>query len=336
MNFLRSHPFGRIQKSPGAARIPVTILTGFLGAGKSTLLKRFLASPVGMGTAVIVNEFGEIGIDDTILRTATDNIRLIEGGCLCCASSSDLARALRELFAERAKGTIPPFCQVVLETSGMVDPSPILMTLANDRALADVYALTDIVTVVDAVSAPSSCRELPEWGKQVALADQIVLSKTDLATDRDQRALMETLSAINPSANIVISREDAHLVLGARIRSVIGTSPFRSVEVSNADQLHNYTSFSVRREKPVPWMRFRRFVDVIAECRGDDFLRMKGLVNVEGRVGPVIVHQVQHLTHAPEELERWPSADRSTRLIFITKNIDGPTVEALFASILDL
>ena len=173
--------FGRRQKRPRGARLPVVAVTGFLGSGKTTLIRALLDKPEGAGTAVVVNEYGEIGIDHALLRSSSDATVLLGNGCLCCNVRSDLQETLRALFADRARGAVPSFVRVIIETSGLADPGPILQTFATDRALGREFHLQALVCVVDAVAGETNFERMPEARKQVALADRIVVTKSDLA-----------------------------------------------------------------------------------------------------------------------------------------------------------
>ena len=186
-------PFGRRLKRARGAKIPVTVVTGFLGAGKTTLLRRFLASPAGEGTAVIINEFGSVGIDDALVRASSDDVTLLGNGCLCCNMRSDLQNALRNLVAERAQGTLPQFKRIVIETSGLADPGPILQTFATDRALGGEFHVEVVVAVVDAAGGLDTLAWSVEARKQVILADRLVVSKTDLATSQAVKRLTARL-----------------------------------------------------------------------------------------------------------------------------------------------
>src|SRR5690349_22612312 len=187
--------FGRRQRRARGARIPVTVVTGFLGAGKTTLIRELLTRPEGANTAVVVNEFGEVGIDDALLRSSSDATVLLGNGCLCCAVRTDLQETLRTLFAERGRGAAPSFERVIIETSGLADPGPVLQTLASDRALGDVYHLQGLVAVVDAPGGAGNLDQAPEARQQVALADRIVLTKIDLAGNAAATALTGRLGA---------------------------------------------------------------------------------------------------------------------------------------------
>src|SRR6059036_1377121 len=174
-------PFGRRQRRARGARIPVTVVTGFLGSGKTTLIRELLRRPEGANTAIVINEYGEVGIDDALLRTSSDATVLLGNGCLCCTVRTDLQESLRALFADRSRGAVPSFERVVIETSGLADPGPVLQTFASDRALGQEFHLQALVTVVDAPGGAGNLAAMPEARQQVALADRIVLSKTDRA-----------------------------------------------------------------------------------------------------------------------------------------------------------
>src|SRR5665647_583513 len=197
--------FGRRLKRARGHRIPVTVVTGFLGAGKTTLLRAFLATPEGQGTAVVVNEFGATGIDDALVRSSADETVLLGNGCLCCIARSDLQQALRRMVVERERGEIPDFKRIVIETSGLADPSPILQTFATDRALGDVFHVEVVVTVVDAETGLGTLAWSSEARKQVILADRLVVTKTDIAGEGAVAALTAQLRALNANAEILVA-----------------------------------------------------------------------------------------------------------------------------------
>src|SRR5919108_1503153 len=194
--------FGRRLKRARGAKIPVSVLTGFLGAGKTTLLRRFLGKPEGEGTAVVINEFGSVGIDDALVRASSDDVTLLGNGCLCCNTRSDLQNALRNLVAERAHGTLPQFKRILIETSGLADPGPILQTFATDRALGTEFHVEVVVTMVDAVSGLDTLGWSAEARKQAILADRLVISKTDLAGAEAAQRLIDRLRTLNPRASV--------------------------------------------------------------------------------------------------------------------------------------
>jgi G3E family GTPase len=328
-----SGPFGRRLRSARGARIPVTVVSGFLGAGKTTLIKDFLGRPEGAGTAVIVNEFGAIGIDDTLLRSSKDAIALLGNGCLCCNTRSDLQIALRRLVAERERGAISHFGRIVIETSGLADPGPILATFMTDRALGGEFHVDVAVTVVGAVDGIATLDRYSEARRQVILADRLVLSKSDLADAAAVKHLTERLSALNPRADIVIATRGAVapdcLTMPAREMSF-------NVFAADADHSDGIASFVLREKDPIAWDAFARGIETLMALRGADLLRVKGLLNVRGARGPVVVHVVGHLAHPPIELQAWPDDDRTSRVVFITRRIAEPAVRDLFAAVQQL
>lgn len=322
-------PFGRRLKRERGARIPVTIVTGFLGAGKTTLLRRFLASPEGEGTAVIVNEFGAIGIDDALVRNSADETVLLGNGCVCCITRTDLQAALRRLIFDRERGSVPPFSRVVIETSGLADPGPILQTFSTDRALGGEFHIDVVLTVVDAVTGERTLNSATEARKQVILADRLVISKSDLAGPPIVERVTRRLQQLNPRAAIDIAvggALDPHRVIDP---AAGGRSGF----VAEAEHSDGIASFVIEQSEPIEWLTFSRAMETLIALRGADLLRVKGLLNVSGCRGPVVVQYVQHLAHPPVELESWPDQNRNSRVVFITRNIAECNVKALFAAI---
>src|SRR5579862_9639347 len=326
-------PFGRRLRRARGAKIPVTVVTGFLGSGKTTLIRELLATPEGADTAVVVNEFGEIGIDDALLRASSDATVLLGNGCLCCAVRSDLQESLRTLFADRAQGRVPSFQRVVIETSGLADPGPVLQTLASDRALGEEFHLQALVTVVDAPGGAGNLAQIPEARQQVALADRIVLTKTDLVDSATLKALTGRIAQLTaaPRATAVHGAIAPGFVLDESL-----DLPAR-VAAHQHDHAHAHShgidSFALFFDAPLPWPVFEQAMAVLTGLRGADLLRVKGLVAVAGCRGPVVVHAVQHVAHRPVELEAWPDADRRSRLVFITRNLPKEPVDALFAAV---
>ena len=322
-------PFGRRQKRERGHRIPVTVLTGFLGAGKTTLLKRFLETPEGLGTAVVVNEFGAAGIDDALLRASAEETVLLGNGCLCCVTRSDLQETLRRLAVERERGDVLAFQRVVIETSGLADPSPILQTFATDRALGERFHLDVLVTVVDAVTGRDTLSRAAEARKQTILADRLVISKSDVAGSGAADALAAELKALNPNAEIDVASNGA--LAPGKLTEPVTTR--RNAFVAEAEHSDGIGSFVLTETRPMPWPVFARAIDVLIALRAPDLLRVKGFLNVEDCRGPVVVQVVQHLTEPPVELESWPDDTRDSRVVFITRGITESQMRDLIAAV---
>ena len=322
-------PFGRRQKRERGARIPVTVVTGFLGAGKTTLIRAFLQSAEGAGTAVIVNEFGAVGIDDALVRDTAEQTVLLGNGCLCCIARSDLQLALRQLVFDRERGNVPPFARVLIETSGLADPAPILQTFSTDRALGGEFHIDVVLAVVDAVNGAATLEAAPEARKQVILADRLIVSKTDLAEGAAVDRLVRRLQALNPRATI--DRAVAGALDPTRVIEPAGGE--RSGFVAEAEHGDGVTSFVLEWHEPVVWQVFSRAMETLIALRGPDLLRVKGLLDVAGCRGPVVVQYVQHLAHPPVELQAWPDDNRTSRVVFITRAIHERAVRDLFAAV---
>jgi G3E family GTPase len=324
-------PFGRRQRRARGPRLPVIAVTGFLGSGKTTLIRALLARPEGANTAIVVNEFGEVGIDQALLRSSSDATVLLGNGCLCCNLRTDLQETLRTLFADRARGAVPSFERVIIETSGLADPGPVLQTFATDRALGREFHLQALVTVVDAVSGAANIDRMPEARKQVALADRIILTKSDLADTAALRRLRVQIAALS-AAPLAIAENGA-------IEPVFlldePPAPQRRFDLGGAAHTHAHglDSFALIFDEPIPWACYEQAMAALTALRGADLLRVKGLLAVAECRGPVVVHAVQHLAHSPVELEDWPDADRRSRLVFVTRGLAKEPVAQLFAAV---
>ena len=344
-----------------SASLPTTVLTGFLGSGKTTLLRRALASPALADTAVIVNEIGEIAIDHHLVDYVEGAVLELPGGCLCCAVREDLARTLRDLLDRRDAGTIRPFRRIVIETTGLADPAPILFTLGADPTLDGRLHLGRVVTIVDTVTGADSLIRFPEAARQAALADVLVISKTDLAAPAPK--LEAALAALNPDAERLLGADDPGAVLFespspalrervprakpeagegaegvARALPLTPTlSPIGGEGVLNGEDVHavhshGIDSFAVILEGGISRLDFARALGGLANERGTDLLRVKGLVEFSDRPGrPAIVQGAQHAIFPPEWLDAWPDADRRSRLVFIVHDIPRGDILARFA-----
>ncbi len=321
---------------------PVTVLTGFLGSGKTTLLNRMLADPRFADTAVIVNEFGDVAIDHLRVRNATEDIVVLPGGCICCRASGDLIRALRELHLQRSTGAVGDFKRVVIETTGLADPTPILASLIELPLLAARYSLAGVVTTVDAEHGMATLDAQPEAVKQAALADRIVITKSDRASSVD--ALEARLAALNPGARIhraVLGDIDPALLFDAGLfrpggiadaAGWLSAGAYRRVGDPHPPHDPAISSFVWRAEEPLGWEDLERGLETLLDLLGDRVLRVKGLVNVAGEPGPRAVHAVQHALYPPARLAAWPDADRSTRIVFIGRGLEEAAVARILES----
>jgi G3E family GTPase len=332
-------------RDPLAGRIPVSIVTGFLGSGKTTLINRLLKRPDMNRVAVIVNELGEQSIDHDLVQVSSEQMMLLNNGCLCCVLRGDLQDTLRELFVKRRTGEIIDFERVVIETTGLADPAPVMQTLMTDTMLQAQYRLDCVVTLVDAVNGAGQLDTMQEAVKQAALADRLVLTKSDIANDAAVQALEARLRELNPQAPIKRA-VNGEIDLAFLINVGLGNARSRLEDVERwmgaevpdeHGHVHRHDSsvrsFCLRYDRPFTWPTFSQCMEVLTALRGPDLLRVKGLVNVEGRHGPLVLQGVQHLFHPPIELAEWPSADRATRIVFITRGIERAMIENLFAAI---
>ncbi|MDE2616276.1 MAG: GTP-binding protein [Burkholderiales bacterium] len=336
-----------------AGKIPVTLITGFLGAGKTTLISRLIRHPEMDRVAVVINEIGEIGIDNDLVKMSTESVSLLANGCLCCSVRTDLQDTLRELFGDRRAGVIPDFDRVIIETTGLADPGPVIQTLSSDTMLGAHYRLDGVVTLVDAVNARDQLAHQPESQQQIALADRIFITKTDLMSAQGVDELMAEIAAVNTRADIRrCTQGELHPrdLIGLGLQSeragpdtlrFLGELATREGAMSEeggylAERLTgrhhpSVRNLSLRFETPFTWPAFSAAMELLISLRGRDMLRVKGIVNVEGR--PVVVQGVGHVFHPPVTLDRWPSADQGSRVVFITRNIEADRIKALFLAV---
>ena len=308
---------------------PVHLLTGFLGSGKTTLLRRWLASPDLADTAVLINEFGEIGLDHDLLERVDADTVLLSSGCLCCTIRGDLADAVKSLHSRRERGLIPLYRRLVIESSGLADPLPILTTIAAEPQLRHHYRVGRVVATVDAVNGGAQLDRQPESRKQAALADRLVVTKSDIAEPQATQALVARLARLHPDAPIRFAA-DPLLTPDDLLGGETG-SWFRA-EAAEPDEGHgdDISSISIVRDRPVDWTAFGLWLSMLLHRHGEAVLRVKGILAVAGESAPVVVHAVQQLVHAPAHLTRWPSPDRRSRLVFIVKGIDAGELRRSF------
>jgi G3E family GTPase len=310
---------------------PVTLLTGFLGSGKTTLLRRLLLDPALSDTAVIINEFGEIGIDHHLVERLDGEMTLLSSGCLCCAVRGELAATLRDLHSRRARGLAPSFQRVMIESTGLADPFPVLSTLSADPVLRHHFRAAGVVATIDAVNGLAQLDRHIESTRQAAIADLLVLTKTDLATEATTSELIPRLRAINPAAPLVRSAEevsDSEMILAprhSRFQATAEPSATETVPHSNVQ------AFSIVVEEPIAWASFGVWLTMLLNRHGQNILRVKGILALQGEDRPVAVHGVQRLVHAPSHLDHWPNADRRSRLVFIVEGIDPGLIRRSFA-----
>ena len=309
----------------------VTLLTGFLGSGKTTLLRRLLADPALKDTAVIINELGEVGIDHLLVERLDDQMVLLSSGCVCCPVRGELATTMRDLHSRRERGLVPPFRRLVIESTGLADPFPVLSTLKADPVLRHHFRAAGVVTTVDAVNGFGQLDRYIESVRQVAVADAIVLTKTDIAEEAVTARLAARLDAINPSAPR-LSAADAPLDADALLQAG-GSSWFKAIaEPSMAMAAHaGVRAFSIIVDEPLDWTAFGVWLTMLLNRHGARILRVKGILALEGEELPVAVHGVQHLVHAPTHLSRWPSEDHRSRLVFIVEGIEPDLVRRSFS-----
>lgn len=338
------------ERDPLAGKIPVTLITGFLGAGKTTLISRLLRHPDMDRVAVVINEIGEIGIDNDLVKMSSENVSLLANGCLCCSVRTDLQETLRELFGERRAGVIPDFDRVFIETTGLADPAPVIQTLASDGMLGAQYRLDGVVTLVDAVNALQQLEASPEAERQIALADRIFITKCDLADDAGLAQLQAAVRVINAQAELrrcAMGELHPKELIGiglASARADDRTLNFLGELKAAPDAEAAYLAqrlparhdpavktLSLRFDLPFTWAAFSSAMEMLIALRGKDLLRVKGIVNVDGK--PVVVQGVGHVFHPPVTLDRWPSDDQGSRIVFITRHIEAPVLRALFGAV---
>lgn len=324
-----------------ADRPPVSIITGYLGSGKTTLLNSLLRDPGMARAAVIINEFGEVALDHLLVATPNENTVLLANGCLCCTIRGDLVGTLAGLLAQRGAGGVPAFDRVLVETTGLADPVPVLRTLASDPAIAPLMRPGAVITMVDAVNGERQLHDCPESVKQAAVADCLVVSKTDIAAPTAVARLRTRLASMNPGAQVLEVIGGA-IAPGALFGSTLldpaaergaverwlNEQAYTGVESPRAVGRHgdDIRAFAVRHEDPVTDAGLAAWLNLMATLKGARLLRVKGIVNVAGR--PVVVHVVQSVIHEPATLDSWPSADRGTRIVFITRGMARSEIES--------
>jgi G3E family GTPase len=307
------------------ARMPLTVITGFLGSGKTTIVRAFLRRPGFRNTAVIINEFGEIGIDHDLIESSREDLVSLRTGCLCCAMQGDLANTVRRLMAMTASGQAPGFDRILLETSGLADPTPILQTVIVDPYLSETVKMANVVVAVDALSGPAVMRDYDEARRQLALGDRVLITKSDLDTGAGEAAAY-AVRAYRP--DVALGKSVHGDIDPALLFDPVGDRmawPWVIREPSAQSHLHDpaVAAVSLRTEAPLHAVTLTLFLQALAENCGPDLLRVKGIVAIrESPETPAVVHGVQHVFHPIEWLDQWPSADRSSRFVLIGRRLD--------------
>jgi G3E family GTPase len=330
----------------------VSLITGFLGSGKTTLLNRLLRHDDMKDSAVIINEYGEVSLDHLLVERVDGEVAVLASGCICCTIRSDLEQTLRDLLVKRDRGEIPPFRRILVETTGLADPAPIVQLLLNNPLVSHFLRLDTIVTTVDAVNATHQLDRQYEAVKQVALADRLLVTKRDLVEDIG--ALARRLHELNPGANIeavdhgeidpanlfgagLIDPEKKKIDVARWLNEHAFTGPHAHALHSHHDHAHHdhhdhdasIISFMLAFDEPLDWMAVTHWLAHLRNARGADLLRVKGILNLQGEPAPIVIHGVHHVFHPPVALSGWPDNDRRSRIVFITRGI-------LRADVLDL
>jgi G3E family GTPase len=349
-----------MSEAPELERLPVSVITGFLGSGKTTLLKNLLQQADMADTAVVINEFGEIGLDHLLVEEAKEDTILMSSGCLCCSIRGDLIDTLRRLYKRRERGEVPRFKRLVIETTGLADPAPILQTLIGDPLLSAFYRLDGVVTTVDAVNGMDQLDRQFESVKQAAVADRLVLTKTDLAKPEQRAALEARLHALNPAAPLLPVAHGAvaaEQLFDAGLYNPAEKSPdvtrWLKEEAYADDHRHDHhghdhhhdhdhahgrpldvnrhddhiRAFCLTYDRPIAWDKFVTWIEMLITMRGADLLRIKGILNIAGSDAPIAIHGIQHLFHPPATLPGWSGPDRRSRIVFITRDLERAWLE---------
>jgi G3E family GTPase len=332
------------ERDRSAERLPVSVITGFLGSGKTTVLRHLLRQP-GMGdSAVIVNELGEVGLDHLLLERIEGETALLASGCVCCALRGDLETTLRALLGRARRREIPAFRRVLVETTGVADPAPICQLLLNNPLVGRFYRLGAVLAAVDAVHARRQLEARPEAVKQAALADRLLVTKTDLAGEAESRAVDRRLAGLNPAAarlRVLHGVAEPDRLLGGDSfdpeRKTLDARRWLAAEAHDGAHGHHapthdrIRSFALTFDAPLAWPAVHDGLARLRTAHGERLLRVKGLLALEGVPGPVVVHGVHHIFHPPVELPAWPDGDRRSRLVFVTDGLERATVEASLA-----
>ena len=334
--------------------ISITVLTGFLGSGKTTILTSLIKQKQMANAAIIINEFGEVGLDHDLIETTDEKVIELQNGCICCTIQDDLKTTLLNLFKKMEKGNISPFNHVIIETTGLADPVPIIHTLMTSLDLQRIYSKDGVITVVDSINGESTYNAYEEAVKQTAFADKIILSKTDIADKGTVNSLNKRIKGINPKVTIIKSDKNS-----LPVSKLLGLNDYNPqnknwnvkewLEIEknkSSNDLHNHhdhhhehnvnrhgdeiETFAMVTSQPTSMTSVNFFLELLMSQMGENILRIKGVLNIKGEIRPAVIHGVQHIFHPLEWLEKWPGNDKKSRLVFITKNINKNTIDDFF------
>ncbi len=343
--------------------LAISVLTGFLGSGKTTLLKQLLHHPDMDETAVIVNEFGEIGLDHLLVENSTEDIILMNSGCLCCTVRGDLVETIRKLYKQRLMKEVPAFNRIVIETTGLADPAPILQTLMSDSFLSDRFRLDGVITTVDTINGNDTLDNQQEAVKQAAVADRLLLTKTDLMNAGEFNDLKLRLKELNPTATIEEIKHgiiEPSLLFNAGlynpatktldVQNWLKAEAFEDNHKHHHDHSHDHVhghahnlnrhddkvhAFCLTHDQPIDWEQLNSWIEMLITLYGNNLLRIKGILNIEGDSNPIVIHGVQHVFHPPVMLKAWPSDDKRSKIVFIVRDLKREMFDETFKAFIE-